>query len=71
MILNELYQQDPTAYQDVNQDNSQPEMGQLRKTRLTLAQISKLRKMNDLRKIEFKNKLKLLKLQYAPPAQPM
>jgi len=71
MILNELYQQDPSAYQDVNQDNSQPEMGQLRKTRLTLAQISKLRKMNDLRKIEFKNKLKLLKLQYAPPAQPM
>jgi hypothetical protein len=71
MILNELYQQDPSAYQDLSQDNTQPQMGQLRKTRLTLAQISKLRKMNDLRKIEFKNKLKLLKLQYAPPAAPL
>jgi hypothetical protein len=70
MILNELYQRDPGAYQDINQDNSQPEMGQLRKTRLTLRQISKLRQMNDIRKIEFRNKLKLIKTQYSPPAEP-
>jgi len=71
MILNELYQRDPSAYQNVNDDNTQPQMGQLRKTRLTLAQINKLRKMNDLRKAEFKAKLKLLRLQYAPAAEPM
>jgi hypothetical protein len=45
-------------------------MGQLRKTRLTLKQISKLRKMNELRELEFKNKLKDIKAQYAPPAAP-
>ena len=70
MILNELYQRDPEAYQDINQDNSQPEMGQLRKTRLTLRQINKLRQMNDLRAQEFKEKLKYVRLQYAPPPEP-
>ena len=70
MILNELYDRSPAAYQDLNQDNSQPEMGQLRKTRLTLRQINKLRKMNDLRDQEFKDKLKYVRLQYAPPPEP-
>ena len=70
MILNELYTRSPEAYQDLNQDNSQPEMGELRKTRLTLRQINKLRKMNDLRDQEFKDKLKYVRLQYAPPPEP-
>ena len=70
MILNELYDRSPAAYQDLNQDNSQPEMGELRKTRLTLRQISKLRQMNDLRDQEFKDKLKYVRLQYAPPPEP-
>ena len=70
MILNEIYQRSPEAFQDLGNDNSQPQMGQLRKTRLTLKQISKLRKMNELRELEFKNKLKVIKAQYAPPAAP-
>lgn len=70
MILNEIYQRSPEAFQDLENDNSQPQMGQLRKTRLTLKQISKLRKMNELRELEFKNKLKDIKAQYAPPAAP-
>jgi hypothetical protein len=70
MILNEIYQRSPESYQDLGNDNSQPQMGQLRKTRLTLKQISKLRKMNELRELEFKNKLKDIKAQYAPPAAP-
>jgi hypothetical protein len=70
MILNEIYQRSPEAFQDLGNDNSQPQMGQLRKTRLTLKQISKLRKMNELRELEFKNKLKDIKAQYAPPAAP-
>jgi hypothetical protein len=70
MILNELYDKSPEAYQDLENDNSQPQMGQLRKTRLTLRQIRKLRKMNDIRKIEINNKLKYVKAQYAPPAEP-
>ena len=70
MILNELYSREPNAYQDLSDDNSQPKIDQLRKTRLTLAQIRKLRLMNDARKIETKEKLKYIKLQYAPPAEP-
>jgi hypothetical protein len=71
MILNELYERSPEAYQDVAQDNTQPRMGDLRKTKLTLKQLTKLRKMNDLRMVEYNDKLKLIKLQYSPPAQPI
>jgi hypothetical protein len=67
MILNELYHREPEAYQDVAQDNSQPQLGDLRKTRLTLRQIRKLRQMNDVRTYEYKEKLKLVRQQYAPP----
>ena len=70
MILNELYDRSPSEYQDLEQDNSQPQLDQLRKTRLTLRQIKKLREMNDLRDKEFREKLKFVRLQYAPPAEP-
>jgi hypothetical protein len=70
MILNELYHREPEAYQDVAQDNSQPQLGDLRKTRLTLRQIRKLRQMNDVRSFEYKEKLKLVRQQYAPPPAP-
>ena len=70
MILRELYQKSPSAYQDVAQDNSQPQKNDLRKTRLTLRQLKKLRQMNDLRNYEFKEKMKKVKKQYAPPPAP-
>jgi hypothetical protein len=70
MILNEIYEKSPAAYQDLSQDNSQPQEGDLRKTRLTLRQIRKLRQMNDVRTVEYKEKLKLIRQQYAPPAAP-
>lgn len=70
MILNELYDRSPEAYQDVSQDNSQPKLGDMRKTRLTLRQIRKLRQMNDVRTYEYKEKLKLIRQQYSPPAAP-
>ena len=66
MILNEFYKKEPEAYQDLEQDNSQPEIGDLRKTHLTLRQLNKLRKMNDVRMVEYKEKLKLVRQQYAP-----
>ena len=71
MILNELYQREPGAYQDIASDNTQPQLGELRKTKLTLRQLNKLRKMQDVREYEFKEKLKKVKVMYAPPAQPM
>ena len=66
MILNEFYKKEPEAYQDLEQDKSQPEIGDLRKTHLTLRQLNKLRKMNDVRMVEYKEKLKLVRQQYAP-----
>jgi hypothetical protein len=71
MILNEFFKKEPEAYQDLSQDNSQPELGDLRKTRLTLRQINKLRKMNDVRTYEYKEKLKLVRQQYAQPPAPI
>jgi hypothetical protein len=71
MILNELFQREPEGYQDISQDNSQPKEGQLRKTRLTLRQLSKLRQMNDVRQFEYKEKLKDIRKQYAPPPAPL
>ena len=71
MILTEFYQREPEAYQDLSQDNSQPKIDDLRKTRLTLRQLNKLRKMNDVRAVEFKEKIKLVRQQYQPPAQPV
>jgi hypothetical protein len=71
MILNELYERSPEGYQDVAQDNTQPQLGDLRKTKLTLRQINKLRRLNDVRAYEFEQKLKQVQQQYAPPAQPL
>lgn len=71
MILNELYDKSPGAYQDLSADNSQTTLNSLRKTRLTLRQINKLRQMNSVREFEFKEKLKDIRKQYAPaPAAP-
>ncbi len=70
MLLLEFFHKDPAGYQDVEDDNSQPQLGQLRKTKLTLRQINKLRRMNDLRSYEYKEKLKDIRKQYQPPATP-
>ena len=71
MLLQEFWDKEPEAYQDLSQDNSQVQLGDLRKSRLTLRQLNKLRKMNDVRAFEYKEKLKLVRQQYAPPQQPI
>jgi hypothetical protein len=70
MILNELYNRVPAAYQDVKDDNSQPRLGDLRKSKLTLSMLRKLRRLNDVKMTEYADKLKNIRMQYAPPAQP-
>ncbi len=70
MLLFEFFHKDPAGYQDIEDDNSQPQLGQLRKTKLTLRQINKLRKMNDVRTFEYKEQLKDVRKQYMPPAAP-
>jgi hypothetical protein len=71
MILLELFTREREAYQDLSQDNSQPSLGDLRKSKLTLRQINKLRRLNDVRGFEFKERLQKVRRQYAPPAQPL
>ena len=71
MKLFEFYEAPPEGYQEQQADNSVPELGELRKTKLTLKQISKLRKMYDLRNFEKQTDLKKIQAQFAPPPAPM
>ena len=67
MNILEIFEPTPTGYATEKDDNSAVKLSDLRKTRLTLRQLNKLRKMNDVRMYEFKEKLKLVRKQYAPP----
>jgi len=71
MILNELYDPAEEGYQDQEDDKSRVTLDDLRKTKLTLRQINKLRRLNDIRNYEKKEKIVLIKQQYSPPPQPM
>ena len=63
----ELFDKEPEGFQDLEDDNSRPKLRQLRKTKLTLSQINKLRRMQEVRKFEYDQKLKYIRKQYAPP----
>jgi len=69
MKLYEMYDPPVAGYQDVNQDNSKPIWKQSRKTKLTLRQIRKLRKMLDVRNFEKKQHLKRVHEQYGTQPQ--
>ena len=66
MILNELFERAKPEYQDLEDDNTQLTKDDLRKTRLTLKQINKLRRMNDIRTVEMQQKIKKVQTQYGP-----
>ena len=70
MNLYEFFQPEQPGFQDVADDNSQPQLGDLRKTKLTLKQINKLRKLNDVRMYEYQEEVKQIKQQFATPAAP-
>lgn len=70
MKLFELYDRAIPGYSDVKDDNSQPKWKDLRKTKLTLRQIRKLRKMADVRAFEKAENLKKVRSQYKPAEQP-
>ena len=57
------------GYQDIESDNSKPKWKQSRKTKLTLKQIRKLRKMLDVRNYEKQKYLKKVHDQYGPKAE--
>lgn len=64
-VLREFQEAIP-GYQDVGNDESTKYS--LRQTRLTLKQINKLRKMNDIREYEKEAKLKNVRAQYGASA---
>jgi hypothetical protein len=68
MNLLELYQPTPAGYRTEKDDNSVFSAEKTRNTRLTLAQLNKLRIMNDTRSLEHEKKLEKVSKQYKAPA---
>lgn len=71
MIVTELFAPNRPGYQSEKEDNTPMKLSDLRKTRLTLADLNRLRMANDVRKVEHENKLEQITKQYKPPAAPM
>ena len=65
---NAIFKKAVPGYQDLEDDNSQLQKSNVRKTRLTLLQINKMRQMNDVRNYEYKQKLGVIQDQYGPGA---
>lgn len=70
MKLFEMFDAPVQGYQDVSTDNSKHQWTETRKTKLTLRQIRKLRKMLDVRNFERAQNLKKVRKQYTPAAEP-
>jgi hypothetical protein len=71
MILTEMFKDDETGYSDPEDDNTTLKLSDLRKTRLTLLQLNKMRKMDDVRSYEQAKKIEQVQLQYAPKVDAM
>ena len=69
MKLLEMFDTPIAGMQDVDQDNSKPTWKTSRKTKLTLKQIRKLRKMLDVRQYEKQLHLKKVRKQYGAKAE--
>jgi len=70
MLQTEMFMDQNSDYQDLSKDNSIAKPEDLRKTKLTLAQINQLRKMNDQRTVEYMEELQDVQTQYGQPAAP-
>lgn len=70
MFLSEMFNHQNSEYQDLTQDQSVQHLDDLRKTRLTLAQINQLRKINDQRNVEYVEQIEKVRKQYGAPAAP-
>lgn len=70
MYITELYEPVKPGYGSEAEDHTPLKLSDLRKTRLTLADLNRLRMANDVRKVEHENKLEQVTKQYKPPAMP-
>ena len=71
MFITELYNlKSAEGFRTEKDDNSAQKLSDVRKSRLTLAQIKRLRIMNDLRKFEHQKEIEDVAKQYRPAAAP-
>jgi len=70
MLLQEMFMHQKPEYQDLSSDQTVAKPQDLRKTKLTLAHINQLRKMNDQRTVEYMEELQNVQVQYGQPATP-
>jgi hypothetical protein len=70
MKLFEMFDPAVQGYQDTKNDNSKVQWKETRKSKLTLRQVRKLRKMLDVRNFERVTNLKKVRKQYTPVAEP-
>jgi hypothetical protein len=70
MNLLEIFDKELPGYSTEKDDNTTVSLNDLRKTKLTLAQLNRLRIMNDVRKLEKEQKIEKVQTQYEPPAEP-
>ncbi len=69
MILFEIFDNETLdSTQNPSDDQSIPKLKDVRKTKLTLADIDKLRLISDIRAFEKENRLKDIQRQYGTPA---
>jgi len=68
MLLLELMSTEKTIeeIEKPYQDNTSLRMSDTRKTRLTFEQLSKLRKLSDLKATEYKESIEEIRRQFAP-----
>jgi hypothetical protein len=71
MNLIEMFKEtDMTGYRTEKDDNTAIKQSDLRKTKLTLAQLNRLRIMNDVRKLEQERKIEKVQKQYFNTPEP-
>ena len=68
MVIAEMFNLPKKGYQSEKEDNTPFKLNDLRKTRLTLADLNRMRMANDVRKVEHESKLENITKQYKPPA---
>jgi len=67
MNINEIFDSEiANDHRTETDDNSVPKLGDVRKTKLTLAQINRLRIMQDVRTLEHEQHIDKVQTQYKP-----
>lgn len=67
MNIVDIFETNSEGRRTESEDNTAVTQSDLRKTKLTLAQINKLRVMNDVRRLEHEEKVDSVKKQYSAP----